>query len=128
MGRQKIGHWGITRLPTEVPVGVVPLLRRVQIESCQPPLLRAAYRAVEVIEERGRRSDTQVCQQASQEAGGAPEGALEIHLFRRIELPRDELAEDGIGPLRAGKHTVTNNRRPARNEGELARVAVMDIG
>src|SRR5438045_1015090 len=115
-------------LPSEESVGIIPLFRYVQIESVQPPLLCAAHGTAEVAEERCRRSDPQVRHKAGEESGGTSEGPLEVHLFLGVELPGYQLAEDDIGILRPGKHTVTDNVRPTGDEGKLTRVTIMDIG
>ena len=72
--------------------------------------------AVEPFEDWRRAGDSQVGQQSRDDEGGSPIRALEVGLFIRVELPRNELAEDDVGILRRGQHAVTNGHRAGSDQ------------
>src|SRR5262249_54920668 len=116
-------------LPAEEAVGVVPFFRHVEVQAVEPPGPGAPFpnpKAETVQDRRGPR-DSHVRRQAGDETGGAAEGPFEVQLLVVGKLPGNELAENDVGVLGFRQDAVADHRGPCGDEGEVPRVAVVDV-
>src|ERR1043166_2711982 len=84
--------------PTEEAVRIIPLFGLIEVEARQPSLLRfsAFDGGVEALQNRCRAAHPLVGQQPRHRKRSPAERPLQIALFVRVELPRNELAENDV--------------------------------
>src|SRR5688572_13543890 len=81
--------------PPEKPVRVIHLLRLIEVESLEPPLLRSGgSRVFEPTEERCGAGCSHVGKEARHEERRAAESTLQVIRLFGIEMPGGQLAED----------------------------------
>ena len=102
-----------SRSPAKEAIGIVPFLGLIEIEALKPALFRfgGVERCVESREDGGTAGDAQVGKQPCQDERGAAIRALEIGLLCRVEFPGNDLAEDGVGVVSNGEHTIAGGSR-----------------
>lgn len=130
---QRVGvlqEWLSCDSPPEESVGIVPFLRLVEIQSVEPALPRfpPAHGRTESCQNRGGTTHAEVPQQAGNQERSAPMGSPQVGLWDRFKKPGRHLAEDDLPAIRDSQHTIARNLSAARNQGQFARIAIVDIG
>ena len=118
--RHGAARWVVSRQrfrsPSEEAIRVVPFLRRVEVKAVQPALFAPGrlHGGAKTGQDRRGPGRPQVRRQARHQARTAPERPLEVHLLFRVELPRNELAEDDVGVFGLRQDAVADRCRPRR--------------
>src|SRR5262245_3536885 len=116
------------RSPAEETIGVIPFARSVLVKTVRPALFVVQNGNVETLQDGRFTYRTQVRGQARDGAGGAAKSALEVHLFRRIKVPRHDLAEYNLVIRGMGENAVAKDRRTAADERKDAWITIVHFG